>query len=250
MFTIFEKENIATWATVAGISTLVFYFVITVAMRIYYLNFDKRKDEKTVEEVAKSFVYGPENFFNSVMELIVTNTCILGVGYIYGRVANTFEILSEWMGLILLVLIVIAIVCNNLIDKYWLNKWWIEGNVYRKDNLRLVSSLSVLAIILIVSILFKSRENFQFALCMAGLVLGRFIYFDSSVNGFINEVRAIFKCWPCFLVAMALMGVLIGTGIAYQIIEPNNAVETLFIAHVFYLIVTQVCMKIWEDIVH
>lgn len=248
MFRMFENENIAVWTMCVGLSTLLVYFLVIICMRVYYLKFDKSKDTKSSDEIAQSLVYEPEYFFNSVMEVMISNTCILGACFLYSSISNSFPSLGEFVPFILLVLILAAIFCNNLIDKFWLNKRWISGGRYSKENLRLISSVSILVIVVAISIFFHTDEYYKLALCVANLVLGRFIYFDSSVRGFKEEIDGIFGCWPCFLVAVLLLVVLIVFGIKFNVLEYDNAIKTLFYAHIFYLLATEVSLKVWTDV--
>lgn len=83
MFEMFERENIFIWGVVSSIITMVVYLMVIISLRVYYQYLDKNKDGKSIEQQANEFVYGPEWFFCTVMEIVGSNTCILRVCYIY-----------------------------------------------------------------------------------------------------------------------------------------------------------------------
>lgn len=249
MFEMFERENIFIWGVVSSIITMVVYLIVIISLRVYYKYLDKNKDGKSIEQRANEFVYGPEWFFCTVMEIVGSNTCILGVCYIYNLMLIYLSFLSDFFGVILIILIIVAVICNNLIDCVWLEKYWIKGKDFPQKNLRLMSSFGILILILAVSIYFDTQDYVQLELCIFGLVLGRFIYFDTSLKGVINELKDIFKCWPSFILETILMCMVLSLGLYYEVIDTNNLIESLFYIHIFYMIATGVAVRVLSDLI-
>lgn len=252
------KENSIEWAIRLAVITFIFYACSVIAIRVYYLYLDKSRYEKSPESIAKKAIYGPEYYFNSVMKILIANTCILGVCCLYDWVLRKFNSSSDYLGIVLLFLISIAVLVNNFIDKEWLGKNWIEEQdkeqqeqtrkQYPKSSLRLFSSMIILLIFIGVSIWFKTSQYMQMILCLLGLVLGRFIYFDSSWTGVKEEMVKMIRCWPSIVLAIVLIVILVSTGIGYDVIEVDNMMTTLFWAHVVYFLVLNVVNKVLNEV--
>ncbi len=74
IFSIFEKEFFFTWIIWSSLLTTVVYIVCVVATKIYYLVFFKKNEDVGLEETVRETLQGPNCFFNSVEEIIVSNT--------------------------------------------------------------------------------------------------------------------------------------------------------------------------------
>ncbi len=247
IFEITTAEGFPAWSVIAGVSTILLYLVVTIVIRKKLLN-KKGSSREEAEENARAFVAEPEYFFNSVMEIMVSNTCIFGVLCLYYRFLPLPEALQDYSSLYLLLLIVVAIVINNVIDMMWLNRTWASTNRYPKSHLRMLSSISILLIIIVVSCVFDVTKYVSVIVMMLGLVLGRFIYFDSSVEGIVGEIRTVFRCWKSLAVALVLMAILLVSGIALEVINSDNMVFSLFAAHFIYLLLTELSIRVLKAV--
>ena len=245
-----EKEGFFPWLLLSGGVTVGIFIVIAVVLKIYYLKIDKNRDKKTSNEIAHDAVYEPDYFCNSVMEIVVCNTCILGVLCIYEALAPiiNLEIVKDFSSLILLILILLAMGINRIIDAVWLDKEWCSSPKYSKSTLRLASSITVTIMWIVLSIIFKSPQYVSAMVIMTGLVLGRFIFFDSSFDSIKGELLRMIKYWKSMLLAIILVALLVGTGIHYEIIQEENVVVTLFFAHCVYIIATKTIKEVVQDL--
>lgn len=244
-----EKAGFFNWLFINGGVTIAAFVLITIVLRIYYLKIDRHRDEKTPEEIGHAFAYEPDYFFNSVMEIIVCNTCISGMLCVYDSLKPVIDLISDYSSLVLLVLILIAIGANRIVDAVWLDKEWSSNAKYSKNTLRLVSSITVTIMWILLSVVFGSAKYVSVMVIMLGLVLGRFIYFDSSIGSLKKELIGILKCWKSAAVAILLLILLFWTGLHFEIIQEENVVATVFFAHCFYLMVTKTLKRVLKDLV-
>ncbi len=244
-----EKAGFFTWLFINGGVTIAVFVVITIALRLYYLKIDRKRDEKTPEEIGHAFAYEPDYFFNSVMEIIVCSTCISGLLWVYDFLKPIIDLISDYSSLVLLGLILIAIGANKIVDAVWLDKEWSSNSKYSKNTLRLFSSITVTIMWIILSVVFGSAKFVSVMVIMLGLVLGRFIYFDSSMGSLKEELIRIMMCWKSAVVAILLLTLLITTGLYFEIIQEENVVATVFLAHCFYLLVTKILKGVLKDLV-
>lgn len=243
------NKDFYKWLFINGGLTIAIFVVITIALRIYYLVIDRNRDKKSPEEIGHAFAYEPDYFFNSVMEIMVCNTCISGVLCVYEFLKPLIDLISDYSSLVLLVLVLIAIGVNRIIDAVWLDKEWSSNAKYPKKTLRLVSSITVTIMWVTLSLMFGSSKYVSVMVIMLGLVLGRFIYFDSSIGSLKEEVLKILGCWKSAVVAILLLFILVGTGLHYEIIQEENVVIALFFAHCIYLIVTKILKRVLQDLI-
>lgn len=112
-------DNFIRLGFISGIVTIVGYFIIYVICRGYYGFIDKTP--RSIEQRARDFAFKSEWIFSEVMEIMLSNTCIFGMLYIYQFITK-IPLFSDYNGLILLALIVIGVIVNDIIDKNCLEK--------------------------------------------------------------------------------------------------------------------------------
>ena len=74
-------------------------------------------------------------------------------------------------------------------------------------NIRLISSCSVIMLFLFLNIYFKTMEYDEFLLCYIVLVLGRFIFFDSTINEFKKSLGDLKEYVIPLIIAFILTGI-------------------------------------------
>lgn len=257
--TIASKENFGVWIVLSALSMMCFYVVVVIAIRICYIKFNKKWEKLSVEEAANTFAFQPEIVIQRTLEVIIADTCILGACFIYNLYTQNFSFLLDYNGIVLLGLIVMAIMCNNLVDDklgiYFVDKKvgknLGEHNVDEEivANLRLLSSVVVLVMLVGFSIYSKSSEFKELIICVIGLVLGRFIYFDTTIRGLWKNIMDIAKNLIYAVIAVLLTMIILGTGIYYDVIETDNFLMSIFGGHVFLLLVINVTKRIVDDFI-
>lgn len=226
-----ENEAFFSWAV---ISILVLLFIVAV---IYFVTriilYERRKvDENTTMEemdaIVKEYVNRPYEISQMVFEIIICNTCIIVIMYVYYWLAKNLLFLEKYLGIIMLVLIIIAILLNDFLDEKLKQDMIKEED---KGNIRLISSCSIIMLFSFLKIYFKTAEYDEFLLCYIGLVLGRFIYFDSTLKEFIRCVKNLKSYFIPLIIAFLLTGIISEIGLHLEVITTNNLFISLMISH-------------------
>lgn len=240
-----HNGNFINLGIISGIVTIVGYFIIYVICRGYYGFIDKTP--RSIEQRARDFAFKSEWIFSEVMEIMLSNTCIFGMLYIYQFITK-IPLFSDYNGLILLALIVIGVIVNNIIDKNWLEKKWERSDDFSKSNLRLISSVLVLLLIFAMSLYLHINNCIQLELCIFSLVLGRFIYFDMSLRNIIKELKETLKYWISLIMVVILLFIILIISINLNLIDKNNIVGSLFLIHVSYMMSSAAAMGVANEI--
>ena len=184
-----ENEAFFSWAVISIFVLLSIVVVIFIVTRIILYERRKVDENTTMEEmdaIVKEYVNRPYEISQMVFEIIICNTCIIVIMYVYYWLAKNLLFLEKYLGIIMLVLIIIAILLNDFLDEKLKQDMIKEED---KGNIRLISSCSIIMLFSFLKIYFKTAEYDEFLLCYIGLVLGRFIYFDSTLKEFIRCVK-------------------------------------------------------------
>lgn len=244
-----ENEAFFSWAVISIfvlLSTAVVIFIVT---RIILHERRKVDENTTMEEmdaIAKEYVNRPYEIFQMVFEIIICNTCIIVIMYVYYWLAKNLLFLEKYLGIIMLVLIIIAILLNNFFDEKLKQDMIKEED---KGNIRLISSCSIIMLFSFLKIYFKTAEYDEFLLCYIGLVLGRFIYFDSTLKEFIRCVKNLKSYFIPLIIAFLLTGIISGIGLHLEVITTNNLFISLMISHFAILFFIHLTKKMIYDFI-
>ena len=197
-----------------------------------------------MDAIAKEYVNRPYEISQMVFEIIICNTCIIVIMYVYYRLAKNLLFLEKYLGIIMLVLIIIAILLNDFLDEKLKQDMIKEED---KGNIRLISSCSIIMLFSFLKIYFKTAEYDEFLLCYIGLVLGRFIYFDSTLKGFIRCVKNLKSYFIPLIIAFLLTGIISGIGLHLEVITTNNIFISLMISHFAILFFIHLTKKMIYD---
>lgn len=242
-----ENEAFFSWAVISIFVLLFIVAVIFIVTRIILYERRKVDENTTMEEmdaIAKEYVNRPYEISQMVFEIIICNTCIIVIMYVYYRLAKNLLFLEKYLGIIMLVLIIIAILLNDFLDEKLKQDMIKEED---KGNIRLISSCSIIMLFSFLKIYFKTAEYDEFLLCYIGLVLGRFIYFDSTLKGFIRCVKNLKSYFIPLIIAFLLTGIISGIGLHLEVITTNNIFISLMISHFAILFFIHLTKKMIYD---
>lgn len=226
-----ENEAFFSWTIISIFVLLAIVAVIFIVTRIILYERRKVDENTTMEEmdaIAKEYVNRPYEISQMVFEIIICNTCIIVIMYVYYWLAKNLLFLEKYLGIIMLVLIIIAILLNDFLDEKLKQDMIKEED---KGNIRLISSCSIIMLFSFLKIYFKTAEYDEFLLCYIGLVLGRFIYFDSTLKEFIRCVKNLKSYFIPLIIAFLLTGIISGIGLHLDVITTNNLFISLVISH-------------------
>ncbi len=244
-----ENEAFSSWAVISIFVLLSIVAVIFIVTRIILYERRKVDENTTMEEmdaIAKEYVNRPYEISQMVFEIIICNTCIIVIMYVYYWLAKNLLFLEKYLEIIMLVLIIIAILLNDFLDEKLKQDIIKEED---KGNIRLISSCSIIMFFLFLKIYFKTAEYDEFLLCYIGLVLGRFIYFDSTLKEFIRCVKNLKSYFIPLIIAFLLTGIISGIGLYLEAITTNNLFISLMISHFEILFFIHLTKKMIYDFI-
>lgn len=244
-----ENEAFFPWAVISIFVLLSIVAVIFIVTRIILYERRKVDENTTMEEmdaIAKEYVNRPYEISQMVFEIIICNTCIIVIMYVYYWLAKNLLFLEKYLGIIMLVLIIIAILLNDFLDEKLKQDMIKEED---KGNIRLISSCSIIMLFSFLKIYFKTAEYDEFLLCYIGLVLGRFIYFDSTLKEFIRCVKNLKSYFIPLIIAFLLTGIISGIGLHLEVITTNNLFISLIISHFAILFFIHLTKKMIYDFI-
>ena len=244
-----ENEAFFSWAVISIFVLLSIVVVIFIVTRIILYERRKVDENTTMEEmdaIAKEYVNRPYEISQMVFEIIICNTCIIVIMYVYYWLAKNLLFLEKYLGIIMLVLIIIAILLNDFLDEKLKQDMIKEED---KGNIRLISSCSIIMLFSFLKIYFKTAEYDEFLLCYIGLVLGRFIYFDSTLKEFIRCVKNLKSYFIPLIIAFLLTGIISGIGLHLEVITTNNIFISLMISHFAILFFIHLIKKMIYDFI-
>ena len=244
-----ENEAFFSWAVISIFILLSIIVVIFIVTRIILYERRKVDENTTMEEmdaIVKEYVNRPYEISQMVFEIIICNTCIIVIMYVYYWLAKNLLFLEKYLGIIMLVLIIIAILLNDFLDEKLKQDMIKEED---KGNIRLISSCSIIMLFSFLKIYFKTAEYDEFLLCYIGLVLGRFIYFDSTLKEFIRCVKNLKSYFIPLIIAFLLTGIISGIGLHLEVITTNNLFISLMISHFAILFFIHLIKKMIYDFI-
>lgn len=244
-----ENEAFFPWAVISIFVLLSIVAVIFIVTRIILYERRKVDENTTMEEmdaIAKEYVNRPYEISQMVFEIIICNTCIIVIMYVYYWLAKNLLFLEKYLGIIMLVLIIIAILLNDFLDEKLKQDMIKEED---KGNIRLISSCSIIMLFSFLKIYFKTAEYDEFLLCYIGLVLGRFIYFDSTLKEFIRCVKNLKSYFIPLIIAFLLTGIISEIGLHLEVITTNNLFISLMISHFAILFFIHLTKKMIYDFI-
>lgn len=244
-----ENEAFFSWAVISIFVLLSIVVVIFIVTRIILYERRKVDENTTMEEmdaIVKEYVNRPYEISQMVFEIIICNTCIIVIMYVYYWLAKNLLFLEKYLGIIMLVLIIIAILLNDFLDEKLKQDMIKEED---KGNIRLISSCSIIMLFSFLKIYFKTAEYDEFLLCYIGLVLGRFIYFDSTLKEFIRCVKNLKLYFIPLIIAFLLTGIISGIGLHLEVITTNNLFISLMISHFAILFFIHLIKKMIYDFI-
>lgn len=239
-----EDEAFISWSIISVtviLAILVVIFIFTRLILAHLRNANENITMKEIDQRVKEYVNRPYEISQMVFEIIICNTCIIVTMYIYNWVENNTPFLERYFGIIMIVLIIISILINDFLDAK-LRQDMIKTE--DKGNLRLLSSCSIILQFLFFKIYFKTVEYDEFLLCYAGLVIGRFVYFDSTREEFFKCIKNLMQFLIPLIIALILTGIIWGIGLHLGIISTKNIFLSLIISHLEILFSVHLTKKL------
>lgn len=165
-----------------------------------------REINKYLKEVASKRVNGPDYFLNRVVKIIASCSVVYGVVGSYERLSRFLGVnnkfFSLFSGILLIALIVVGILFNTFLD-FFADKLFLCEEKECNSSIRLLGSILVLFESVCIMLFTELEYKNSVFLTLLTLVLGRFIYFDTSRSAVKSEWGK-FKsiCWEFISVVL------------------------------------------------
>lgn len=235
------NENFMTWIFISTFVISIMLFFIFLFVRMYYRNKIMKSNEELgseiIQEQIEVYVNRPYELSQMVFEMVISNACIIMMVCLYHWIAKKVLFLQEYLNIVMLILILFAIVVNKVVD-YLLEQDMLSGEDI--SNIRLLSSCSIICIFMLLRYFYHTDEYNELLISYVCLVLGRFIFFDSTWKQIEKVVKELKRYVIALLIEVALMCIIGWIGIKLNVITERSALVSVLVLHVVMI----VCIKI------
>lgn len=190
-----------------------------------------KKVEAHFEELAEEFY-----------ELIFAGGSILGFLAVYYLI-NRFYFVEpyrtfwdKYNDFLLLLLIVLSIVISRVVDGVLIRLKRIKQR--DKSAIRLVSMLYMILIFCYIKFIYENNNYDSFISYFLGLMIGRFVYFDTSFKDFWSAIKDAATKLPIMILALATTAILSFYGFKTEfLIKHIGVVTNVFFIHIYMSVV-------------
>ncbi len=149
------NENFFNWLFISA--TIIASMLIFIFMFINsYYDDRKRKEGISSETLIRQMCFiKAYEFSQMVFEIGISNTCIIVMMSVYYWIERDVVFLHDYLNIVILVLILLAITVNKLIDCILGQDFLSETN---RSNIRLLSSCSIICIFLFLNFFYQINE--------------------------------------------------------------------------------------------
>ncbi|MDO4633800.1 MAG: hypothetical protein Q4B01_08100 [Eubacteriales bacterium] len=143
---------------------------------------------------------------------------------------------QQYNSLILLVLIMTSIMINTFIDRMMIPLRHMKKG--ERASMRLISMLYMLIVFAYIKFVDNNSNYDSIILYFLTLVIGRFVYFDTTVESVQSALSDAFVSLPLLGLALLCTAIMAACGfLSGYLLRSNGVVFSLFIAHLFLLAV-------------
>ncbi len=194
---------------------------------------EQRKQFK--QEKSRSLV---ERFY----ELVFSSTSILlfvGIYFLIDFLGVDIPFRNLWEkydSILLLFMILVSIMINSLMDNFLIPLRSMKPG--ERSSMRLIGMIYMLIIFAYIKFVYDDNNYDSIILYFLTLVIGRFVYFDTSMESVKDVLREAFSSLPILALVLACSGALAYYGFSSgYLLRSNGVVFSLFLAHLFLLAV-------------
>lgn len=181
-------------------------------------------------------------------ELIFSSTSILLFVGIYftidyfGIAASYRNIWAKYSSFLLLGFILASVILNSFIDSKVVPL--VNVRPGERSAMRLLGMIYMLFIFVYIKFIYQDDNYDTIILYFLTLVIGRFVYFDTSLESFSKAMQDALRNTPLLILALLCTGIMAFCGFhAGYLMKANGVVLSLFIAHLFLVTVITVVYR-------
>ncbi|MDO4616248.1 MAG: hypothetical protein Q4B03_02165 [Lachnospiraceae bacterium] len=142
----------------------------------------------------------------------------------------------QYSDFILLGFIFGSVILTSVLDKFLIPLRKIKTGT--RSTMRLLGMLYMLIIFAYIKFIYQNDNYDHIIMYFLTLVIGRFVYFDASVDGFTKAISDAIRSIPLLALALGCSAAIayVGFSSGYLLIS-NGVVFSLFVGHLFLLLV-------------
>lgn len=223
-------------------------FAVVIAIHIILMLFAKRMSNHfKVEHRKQGFLKLFGRMTEEYYELMFSSTSILFFVGIYFLISFNYFSVSDgawqfWLkyeDYLLLGFIIISIFFNNIIDRHIVPLRRLDRDT--KSILRMTGMVYMLISFTYIKFIYQD-DNYNVILgYFLTLVIGRFVYFDASIEEFANFTRRLREILPSLVLVLLSTALLSLYGFKTEyLLRSNGVVVSLFFAH--FLCIIEICV--------
>ncbi len=174
-------------------------------------------------------------------ELLFSSTAILLFVSVYflidyfGVGMSMRGIWNEYNGLILLAFILGSVIFTSMIDNLIIPLTHVHPG--ERATMRLMGMVYMLIIFAYIKFIYKDNNYDSIIMYFLTLVIGRFVYFDASLQSFSDAMKETYENISLLVLTLICSGVMAFAGFRSGYLLPKNGVVMdLFVAHLFLLL--------------
>ena len=165
----------------------------------------------------------------------INNLYNAGQGHFDAAISGFIQLWTEGKDFILLLLILLSCVLNTVLDSFLIPLKELDKS--EKATMRMLGMFYVIIILMYLNMIGDKSEYSPVMMYYFGLMVGRFVYFDASLEDFFKNIKNVFLNLPYLLMCIlitALLG-MFGFGAGY-FLERNYYIVGIYYIHLFMLI--------------
>lgn len=228
------------WILVSSFATVfVSVFVYIVSSLYYHYKIEKHEADMSLEEMnekVREMVERPYIIVQMIFEVLISTACIIETFLLYDWISKACSFLDDYLNVLLLVSFIFAIITNRLID-CWLKQDMISGE--DKANIRLISSCLMIIILIYIKYCYFKDGYEDFILNYSCLVLGRFIFYDTSFKQTMESLKDLKKYLLPTLIASGLMWLIVEVGIRMGVVGTSKLSMVLLVWGIILILVVK-----------
>ena len=139
---------------------------------------------------------------------------------------------DRYSDVLLMAFIFMSVFLNTLLDHCFVPLRTLKPG--QKASIRLVSTFYMILIFLYIRFIYNDTNYNELIIYFAGLVIGRFIYFDFTWKDFSQTMRNLWENLPLLLLIILYSGLMCWVGFTTKfLLKSNGVIVSILIAHLF-----------------
>ena len=176
-------------------------------------------------------------FMESFFEMAFASTSVLLLLALYyiindrisGPVASLWRSYKDWM---LIGFLLLSMIVNRIFDRVLVHLRNLDSK--QRGSMRLISSLYVVLILMYIRFIYDDLNYENLIIYFVTLIIGRFVYFDVTWEGFRGDISGIARNFPFLMLMVAYSGFVIWYGFhSGFLLKANGVIVSTLIAHLF-----------------